>query len=72
MIVKEAEAKILEEPQPQMLSGVPSGSLMHRTWRYPRLDKLRKSSAGQAALVRRREVWLERKPNMKYQYAWHR
>ena len=31
MIIKEAEAEMIEDPQPQMLSDVPSGSLMHRS-----------------------------------------
>lgn len=45
MIVKEVEAKMLQDPQPLMLSGVPSGNLMHRSWRHPRLDMLRRSKA---------------------------
>ena len=45
MIVKEAEAKMLEDPQQQMLSGVLVSNLMHRSWRCPRLDMLRRSKA---------------------------
>ena len=45
MLVRNAEARMIEEPQQQMLTGVPTGNLMHRNWKCPRLDPIRRSKA---------------------------
>ena len=36
---------MIEEPQLQMLTGVPAGNLMHRSWKRPRPDSFRRSKA---------------------------
>ena len=47
MLVNKAETAMLEDPQEQMLAGVPTGNLMHRSWKCPRLDPLRRSKVSE-------------------------
>ena len=44
-LISRAEARMMEDPQPQMLVGVPNGNLMHRNWKCQRLEALRRSKA---------------------------
>ena len=44
-MISKAEAKMIEDPQEQMLKGVPIGNLMHRNWKCLRLEPFRRSKA---------------------------
>ena len=44
-LVSRAEARMIEDPQPRMLEGVPIGNLMHRNWKCERLEAFKRDKA---------------------------